>query len=331
MNKLIVGIVVAILAIAGAATAIYWFAGDDDEGESTGDITVVDHSGRTVTFEGSPTRIMAMGSSFIETLIYLDCMDEIAVINESSIPRLEYEYPDLGKKDSIKSASNASAQDNAEFAVSRGVDCVIMWGYSSEAMYVNAGLTVLKLYPKDMDSIKDTISILGIVMGKESAAEDLNDKINSTIEDIRNLAQTAAGPSYGSYKRVYMELDTVSEVAYKSPTGNSITGTLLNILGVDYMNKEGTSVGSLPVDTESILAYNPDYMIFMGPRDDGNELRGGDIDGTKFGGGEPVIDIYNKDTNKCFNGNWASATPSVIKGLVYLYNLIYEDDYVLSY
>ena len=43
-----------------------------------------------------------------------------------------------------------------------------------------------------------------------------------------------------------------------------------------------------------------------------------------WGNPDTVLSIYTSESEPGFNGNWASATPSLVDGLEYLYDLIYK-------
>ncbi|MCL2143153.1 MAG: ABC transporter substrate-binding protein [Methanomassiliicoccaceae archaeon] len=315
----IIAIAVAVAVVGGAAAAIIFWPSDDG-GYEEGDITVVDDRGKSVTFAGPPERIMSLGSSFTDTLVTLGCMDRIYAVDQSSVNRLGYEYEGLSSKNVLSSGQPSAS--TAELALSYGIDCIIVWNFPSYAAGIdiieNAGIKVLALYPKDVESVKTVISTIGKVMGKDAAASELTDEIDRTIENITGLAKANAGESYGDHKRVYVELDAATPT---SPAKGSITGSMLDILGVDYIGRSASS--SVRYETEEIVNFNPDIMVFMGPRDQTDYviLRNNDLLIIE----DVIIDIYRDGVG--FNGNWASATPSFIKGLIYLYELIYEETY----
>jgi len=323
-TKLVVFVVAALVVSVGVGA--FFLINNSDGPDTEGDITVVDDRGKSVTFSESPKRIVSLGSSFTDTLVMLGCMEQIFAVDQSSITRLVgsgIEYDGLSSKIAMTSGNPANSLEDIQIY---NADCVIVWNFS---MY-GAGITaledakvkVLALYPSDIGSVKNVIEIIGKVMGKSDEASALIDEINSTMENITELAKTKAGASYGNYKRLYVELDTVS---HTSPGTATITGSMLDMLGVNYLAKWKGSTGSLFYNPDDIWTFNPEIMIFMGPVAAGYDvLRTGS--GTISVTGA-LIDIYNNSTGDGFNGNWASATPSFIKGLVYLYELIYGEAY----
>jgi predicted Fe-Mo cluster-binding NifX family protein len=243
-------------------------------------------------------------------------------VDQSSIRRLAdlgEEYAQLSSKNAL--TSGAPGTSTAEIAIMRNIDCIILWNFNMYATGIqqmeNAGLKVVALNPNDVASVLDVISIIGTLMDKEDIAAELIGNIGSTIENITELAKEKAGAGYGNFKRVYIELDTASRT---SPGTNSITGAMLDMLGVNYISKANGVTASRSYGEEEIIGFNPDIMIFMGPIVPcGYDVRNF---GT-FVSYDPVT--YN--SGEGFNGNWASATPSFINGLIFLYELIYGEAY----
>jgi ABC-type Fe3+-hydroxamate transport system substrate-binding protein len=336
-SKLIV-IAIAALVVGGAVAVTLWdFDGDGDndgggdkknrpDGKTNGDIVITDDRGKNIVFKEPPKRIMALGSSFTDTLVMLGCMDQIYAVDQSSVSRLS-EY-NLSGKEAL--STGAPSTTMAEWAAVRGVDCVIVWNFQTYAAGIDAiesaKVNVVALYPRDVESVKTVISVIGKMMGKDAEASDLIGYIDSTMNDISKLSKDKAGDGYGLYKNVYIELDTVSSGAYNSasPGTTSITASMLDILGVNYISKHMSATGSKSYSVEDITVFSPDIMIFMGPRNqtDNEILRNGDIKLVS----DTDIHIYRDGEG--FNGNWASATPSFIKGLVYLYEVVYGETYV---
>jgi len=326
MSTKLVVIIVAALVVSVGVGAFFLLNDNDGPGTDTdGDLTVIDNRGKTVTFPESPKRVMSLGSSFTDTLVTLGCMDQIFAIDQSSITRLVGsgpEYAGLTSKWAL--TSGAPTTLTAEQALTYSIDCVIVWNFSSYSAGIealeNAGIRVLALYPTNIESVKDVISVIGTVMGKSAEAAALIDDINVTIQNITDLAKTKAGTNYGNYKKIYVELDTAS---HTSPGTNTITGSMLDILGVNYLSKANGTTGSVFYGSEAIIVFNPDILLFMGPVPTGYDaLRAGAFDGLSA-----TVNVYNNGTGAGFNGNWASATPSFINGLVYLYELIYGEAY----
>ena len=316
----IVAIAVSVLVVEGTAAALVFWPSDDD-GPGEGRIVVTDDRGKTITFENPPERIMSLGSSFTDTLAMLGCMDNIFAVDQSSVNRLGSEYPELSSKEILPGKPDAST---ADLALQYGIDCIIVWNFSTYAEGMDViegiGIKVIALYPTDIGSVKTVISTLGKLMDKDVTASELVDDIDTTIENIAALATAKAGASYGDYKRVYIELDSATYMT--SPPKGSIKGSMLDILGVNYIGRSETT--PIVYDIEDIkLVFQPDIVIFMGPVNETSEKMKR-IDDLNIPGA--IVDVYHDGNG--FNGNWASATPSFIKGLVYLYELIYAEPYI---
>ena len=325
MNKKLIAVAIAIIIIV-AAVAVVWHYTSANDDDTEWAFIIEDDLGRKVPFEKSPERVMSLGSSFTESMIYLDCLENIACVDKGSVTRLQSIYPEVADIDRVESGKPNT--NTIDYCVTHGIDLVIVWGYYPDqiAQLESAGITVIGLYPKTIEDVQHVIALLGTIMSKEEKAESILSTMDTKISYITQNAKEKAGEQYGSYSRVYIELDTLSSGNYNSPNSNSITGTMLDILGVDYIGKNADKTQYY--QTESIIEYAPDYLIFMGPRNQSelDILRNGMLDPESNGWGNPdtVLSIYTSESEPGFNGNWASATPSLIDGLEYLYDLIYK-------
>lgn len=327
MNKKLIAVAIAIIIIVAAVAVVWQYTSGDDE-KPTGKIVINDYLGRTVSFDETPERVMCLGSSFVESMILLDCFDNIACIDKGSVTRLQSLYPEVSDLKIINSGMPGTA--TVELCYELGIDLVIAWGYyeSGIRQLETAGIKVIGLYPQTINDVQEVTTLFGKIMAKEEKAKTLVDDMNNTLNRIEASAKEKAGADYGTYCDVYVELDTLYKGEYKSPCSDSITGELLNLLGVNYIFKNETG-GSKYCQTEEILKYSPDYMIFMGPRDqpESEILRNNTIGVNAPGWTNPdtVMSVYTTTSESGFNGTWSSASPSLSNGLEYLYGLIYGE------
>ncbi|MCL2607232.1 MAG: ABC transporter substrate-binding protein [Methanomassiliicoccaceae archaeon] len=312
MNQLTA--IIAAVLVMSVGVGVYLVTDNTNGGlEDEEGVTVIDDRGVSVIFTEPPKRVMSLGSSFTDTLLMLGSEDRIAAVDQSSVNRLQDDR--LSSKYVLSSINPAN---NLEFALEKNIDCVIVWNWATYApgiaMLESAGINVLALNPVNIETVMDTVNILGKAMGKDDVAAGLVEFMNDTIENIRTLATEKDG--YGE-KRIYIELDTATRA---SPGTGSITGSMLDILGIQNANRH---MNTTPLDNEDIISFVPEMAIFMGPRADtfNDEARYAALEAN----GIPIIK-YSAETGG-FNGNWASATPSFINGLIWLYELIYGVSY----
>lgn len=327
MNKKIIAVVLALIVVLAAVVVVWQYTSGDDDKSAEG-TEYVDYLGRTVTIEKTPEKVLCLGSSFTESMIYLDCFDSIEGVDKGSITRLQSLHPEVSKLKTIDSGKPNI--NTVEFCIKYNVDLVLVWGYypNDIKLLEDAGIDTIALYPKTIEDVENVITLLGSIMDKEDKAESIVLEMNNKIGEITSKAKEKAGDKYGSYSKVYVELDTLSSGNYGSPNTDSITGSMLEILGVDYLGKGAAKTQAY--QTESIIAYAPDYMIFMGPRaqSESDILRNNTIGPDAPGWGNPntEVSIYTTTSSEPgFNGTWASATPSLIDGLEFLYDLIYGE------
>lgn len=326
MNKKIIAVVLALIVVLAAVVVVWQYTSGDDK--STEGPEYVDYLGRTVTIEKTPERVLCLGSSFTESMIYLDCFDNIAGVDKGSITRLQSLHPEVSDLMTIDSGKPTS--NTVEFCIKYNIDLVLAWGYYPDGIKLleDAGIDAIALYPKTIEDVESVITLLGSIMDKEEKSKNIVLDMNNKINEITSKAKEKAGDKYGSYSKVYVELDTLYSGNYGSPNTDSITGSMLEILGVGYLGKGAAKTQAY--QTESIIAYAPDYMVFMGPRTQSESeiLRNNTIGPDAPGWGNPntEISIYTTTSSEPgFNGTWASATPSLIDGLEFLYDLIYGE------
>lgn len=326
MNKKIIAVVLALIVVLAAVVVVWQYtSGDDKSAEGT---KYVDDLGRTVTIEKTPENVLCLGSSFTESMIYLDCFDNIAGVDKGSITRLQSLHPEVSKLMTIDSGK--PSVNTVEFCVKYNIDLVLVWGYYADGIKLleDAGIDAIALNPKTIEDVESVITLLGSIMDKEEKSKSIVLDMNNKINEITSKAKEKAGDNYGSYSKVYVELDTLYSGNYGSPNTDSITGSMLEILGVGYLGKGAAKTQAY--QTESIIAYAPDYLIFMGPRaqSESEILRNNTIGPDAPGWGNPntEVSIYTTTSSEPgFNGTWASATPSLIDGLEFLYDLIYGE------
>ena len=174
MNKKIIAVVVALTVVLAAVVVVWQYTSGDDDKPAEG-TRYVDDLGRTVLIEKTPERVLCLGSSFTESMIYLDCLDRIACVDKSSVTRLQTLYPEVMKLDTIDALKPDT--NTVEYCFNNNIDFVIAWAYGSYSdgikLLEDAGIDVIGLNPSKMDDINRVITLLGDIMGKKEKAQSI--------------------------------------------------------------------------------------------------------------------------------------------------------------
>ncbi|MDO8842685.1 helical backbone metal receptor, partial [Methanocalculus sp.] len=156
-------------------------------GEGTHFIHVVDDSGRTVTMNGYPERIVSLAPSNTELIFAIGAGDKlVAVVDQSDYPDEALLIPTVGGYTTVSVEKVVAANPDLVVAVPKNSEEVI-------GRLESLGLTVLIIDPKSIDEILSSISLLGNVTGNEREAEELNANLSRRIAKV---IDTVAVKSY---------------------------------------------------------------------------------------------------------------------------------------
>ena len=167
-------------------------------------------------------------------------------------------------------------------------DRVESTGVASELKKAGIPIIYIDFHGEDVEKIKQSIKILGMMFGKEKKADKLATeyatKANAVYDKVRELLKNNPRPS------AYSELATYGSDTLGHSYGNdSMWGALLYRCGGENLLKSGQSV----LDTSYILSSDPDVIIFVtGHGTDGGLIPAG-FDATE--------DLINETTKQYFD------------------------------
>lgn len=258
--------------------------------ESPGYVVVTDFVNRTVRIVKDIRRVVAIGPGALRLVAYLNALDMVVGVEEieqrGSVVGRDYAmaYGDLLKNLPVVGPGGPRSAPDPEKIRSVKPDLVIMSRtyvdlYNPDRLSEEVGAPVIVVdYGVagylDIDSLKNALRMLGLVLGKSGRAEELCRFIDSIVYDLRNrTAGITVKPS------VY-----IGAVSYKGKqpfTSSQISFPPLVLLNTkSIVDDVGGKQGFISIDFEYLLSRQPD-VIFI----DLNNL-------------DVVLDDYNKDPSK---------------------------------
>lgn len=237
--KRIAPLLLILLISIGGTTA------SAEEVEDTHSITVVDDSGRTVTMNGYPERIVSLAPSNTELIFAVGAGDRlVAVADQSDYPDDALLLPTVGGYTTISVEKVIAANPDLVVAVPKNSEEVL-------ERLESLGLTVLIINPKTIDEILLSISLLGTVTGNEREAEELNANLSRRITVVTD---TVAVKSY---------TPSIAHIVWHDPIWVSGDSTFQN----EVIRIAGGRNAFIHIDEwkivglEEFVSANPDYII----------------------------------------------------------------------
>jgi len=218
-------------------------------------VTVVDDAGREVTVESEPKRIVSLAPGNTEIVAALGLLDRlVGVTSFDDYP------PEVASIDVV----GDFASPNLEAVAAAKPDLVLATaGVQAEVVgqLEDIGAVVVAVDPADLESLFDSIEMVGAVTGASEQAETLVSSMRSELEEIR-VAVGDATPV-----PVFLEIA-------QDPLFTAGPGTLLH----DLITAAGganivTEQGYVPYSVEQLVAEDPAvYLATLGSMSDPADL-----------------------------------------------------------
>ncbi|SHJ01261.1 ABC transporter substrate-binding protein [Lutispora thermophila] len=212
--------------------------------KETAKIEITDIKGKTVVLNKIPERIVSLSPTNTEIMFALGAGDKLVGVTSFC------DYPEEAKKiDKIGDFDNPSI----ELIKKMNPDLVLAGGYIQEdlmAALEGLNIPVASTEAADVESIYDSIAMVGKLVGKETEAEEIINNIHKDIEEIEN-------------KVMGKERKKVFYLVWKDPLYTAGQGTYINeiiqIAGGQNVATEITGWGQYSF--EELLKQNPDILI----------------------------------------------------------------------
>lgn len=271
INQKLIAVILIIIAVVGGAL-IYAFGIGGSASNSNGTATITDVAGRTVQVPAQVNKVVGTGCSARE-IVYLNASDKIVGIEQPETNstggwgnQLPYmiAHPELmslpivgdARKTVINYEEIAKLKPDVVFAADAGQadDIQSKTGIPTVVVYtMGVGTT------EQMAKYKDSLKIMGKVLGKSERAEELINYINSCEEDLNKRTKDVAASNNTT---VY-----VGGHAYRGSHGITSTNAfyppfkMVNAKNVaSSVNTNDTSI-AVQIDKEQLINWNPDVIF----------------------------------------------------------------------
>ncbi|GMK39308.1 ABC transporter substrate-binding protein [Paenibacillus sp. CCS19] len=207
-------------------------------------LTVKDASGKEITFEKAPEKIVSTSPAETEMLFALGLNDRIVGVSDYD------DYPEEAKS---KTKVGGVVEPNAEAIVAAGSDLVVSGiSISEEALeHLNSlGLKVFASNPKSVDDVLSEILLLGQITDKQPEAEALVGQMNADIQKVKDAAATVKDK-----KKMYIEFSPGWTVG-----SGEFMDELITLAG--GINIASDVAGWYQINEERIVADNPDVIMY---------------------------------------------------------------------
>ncbi|MBS3956473.1 MAG: cobalamin-binding protein [Clostridiales bacterium] len=220
-------------------------------------VTVTDDTGREVTIETEPARIVSLAPANTEILAELGLLDRIVGVTS---------YDDYPAEVADIEVVGDFVGPNLEAVAAADPDLVVATGGVQGDVIIQLeelGATVIAVDPADLEGLFDSIEMLGAATGTAQQASDLTVSMRADLE--------AVSAALGDVEPVRCFI----EIA-QNPLFTAGTGTLLNDLinaagGVNVVTESGWVAYSL----EQLVTEDPEvYLATLGSMSDPDDLAG---------------------------------------------------------
>jgi len=178
--RLVGKLVLAMIMVIGFALSTVACSTED---ATNGNIQITDQLGRTVTFNGTPQRIISISPANTEILFALGLGDKIVGLTS---------YCNYPAEALDKEKVGGFSTPDIEKIISLNPD-VVFAAPIHEAEVIpqleNLGIAVIVLAPETIDEAYDAIELVGIVTGVEEAAESLIEDMTLEISAVTSLVE----------------------------------------------------------------------------------------------------------------------------------------------
>lgn len=215
-----------------------------DENREAEKRSIVDDLGRTVFVPDNPQRILSLAPSVTEILFILGLENQIVGVDDNS------DYPEAAKD---KEKVGGWIPDEERIMALRP-DLVLVSDMTSQAIISSLedrGLIVVCLAPKTVEGVIQNIRLVGLITGKEDAAQMIAEGLEQRIEAITSVtASQLYRPS------VYLEY-----YPYWTFGPGSFGNDLIVMAG--GINIAADTATEYPnISGEYIVGKNPEIIIF---------------------------------------------------------------------
>lgn len=267
----IILVISAVIIILG----LFYISGEDITNSGSDTVSVTDAAGRTVQVPAQVDRVVGTGCSDRE-IVYLNASDKLVGIeqvesnsNGGSGDSLPYmvAYPELMELPIVGDASKNII--NYEKIAELKPDVVFARSAEdADAIHTKTGIPTVVVYTgavgtsEQMDNYKNSLKVMGKVLGKEDRADELVNYIDSCQEDLNKRTN-----GISSNKTVY-----IAGQAYRGTHGITSTNPFyppFEMVNADNVasamnTTTNATLNAIQIDKEQLVTWNPDVIFIEG-------------------------------------------------------------------
>ena len=209
-------------------------------------VTLTDDAGRQVEIAADPSRIVSLAPSNTEIVCALDACDRLVGVTDFD------DYPpEVAGIDDVVIAATV----DVELVVAAEPDLVLAAGNELTPSPVidqltELGLTVLVLYPENLDEVYADIELVGRALDAEDEAESVVSGMEDGVAAIADVVSEADRP-LTLYEVFYSEGTT-----YTAGEG-SFLAQLIDLAGAEPVTGDAQGV----IGAEDLVAANPELIL----------------------------------------------------------------------
>lgn len=289
-----------------------------DTGAGTGEagvlypLTLTDQSGRTVTIEEEPQKLVSGYYISTSALIALDLDSRLVGIEAKADKRAIYSLsaPELAELPNVGTAKEFDLEGCA--ALEPDLVILPLKLKSAADTLTELGIDVILVNPEDQGLLEEMVTLIGRATNTEARADELLSFISAQSGRLTaDLADTAD-------PKVYLAgnsgmLSTAGDAMFQSD--------MIRLAGGENVAAEITDTYWVETSYEQILTWNPEYIILASDaaytaEDVLNDANLADCDAVKNG------NVYQMPAKA---EAWDSPVPSGILGSVWLASVLHPD------
>lgn len=275
-------------------------------------MTVTDQSGRTVTIEEEPQKLVSGYYISTSALIALDLDSRLVGIEAKADKRAIYALsaPELAELPNVGTAK----EFDLEGCTALEPDLVIlpMKLKSAAETLSELGIDVILVNPENQQLLEEMVTLIGKATNTEAKADELLDFISAQSDRLTAELAGAADP------KVYLAgnssmLSTAGDAMFQSD--------MIRLAGGENVASEITDTYWVETSYEQILTWNPEYIILASD--------------AVYSAEDVLNDANLADCDAVKNSNvfrmpakaeaWDSPVPSGILGSVWLASVLHPD------
>ncbi len=210
--------------------------------------TYTDDTGREVSIDEVPQRIVSFGPSITEILFALGLEEKVVGVSDYS------DYPEAAK---LKPSVGSAYAPSIENLVALEPDLVFTLEHKELNSQLEAlGMTFIIIEPKDIDEILRDIELMGMVTDTEDEAEELVESMEDTIADVLDLVEGAPEVS------VFFIVDATDLTLPWTAGPGSFIDALITMVGGENIAAEAAG-DWVQLSIEQVVGSDPDLIIIQ--------------------------------------------------------------------